>query len=75
MWSLKANGFRGSYGIVTAMFGATVVGALVLRTMLARMNKQLEEREAWGTQPDVAQQMNDEADEAQKMQMGFRYLL
>ncbi|KAM6525879.1 hypothetical protein FALCPG4_011411 [Fusarium falciforme] len=76
VWGLKDNGFRGSYGIVTAMFGATVVGALALRMMLARMNKQLEEQEeAWETQRDVAQQMRDEADEALRMQKGFRYLL
>ncbi|WAO90154.1 MFS domain-containing protein [Fusarium falciforme] len=76
VWGLKDNGFRGSYGIVTAMFGATVVGALALRMMLVRMNKQLEEQEeAWETQRDVAQQMRDEADEALRMQKGFRYLL
>ncbi|KAM5344869.1 hypothetical protein ACJ41O_010731 [Fusarium nematophilum] len=76
VWGLKDNGFRGSYGIVTAMFGATVVGALALRMMLARMNKRLEEQEeAWETQPDVAQQMRDDADEALRMQKGFRYLL
>lgn len=76
VWGLKDNGFRGSYGIVTAMFGATVVGALALRMMLVRMNKQLEEQEeAWETQRDVAQQIRDEADEALRMQKGFRYLL
>ncbi|RSL89257.1 hypothetical protein CDV31_015905 [Fusarium ambrosium] len=76
VWGLKDNAFRGSYGIVTAMFGATVVGALGLRIMLMRMNKQLKEQEeAWETQRGVAQQMRVEADEVLRMQKGFRYLL
>ncbi|RMJ00598.1 hypothetical protein CDV36_015849 [Fusarium kuroshium] len=76
VWGLKDNAFRGSYGIVTAMFGATVVGALALRIVLARMNKQLKEQEeAWETQRGVAQQMRVEADEVLRMQKGFRYLL
>ncbi|KAH6886844.1 major facilitator superfamily domain-containing protein [Thelonectria olida] len=78
VWNLEENGYRKSYGIVSAMFGATIVGALIFRMMLSRLNKQLEEQDqAWVTQPDadVAQQVMDKPDEALRMQKGFRYLV
>jgi hypothetical protein len=78
VWNLEENGYRKSYGIVSAMFGATIVGALIFRMMLSRLNKQLEEQDqAWVAQPDadVAQQVMDKPDEALRMQKGFRYLV
>ncbi|KAK0715084.1 major facilitator superfamily domain-containing protein [Lasiosphaeris hirsuta] len=58
VWNLKENGYRKSYGIVTAMYGITIVGCSIFRTMLVNMNKKLERGEsdaAWESQPDVAQ--------------------
>lgn len=80
VWDLKENGFRKSYGIVTAMFGVTILGCLAFRVILARLNKKLEAGErAWETAPDVAQHTADmehvETDEALRMTKGFRYLV
>ena len=79
VWSLKDNGFRQSYGIVTAMFGVTILGCLWFRHVLNGLNKKLEE--AWESQPEVATQAAsgvehlDSADEALRMTKGFRYLV
>ncbi|KAH8675575.1 major facilitator superfamily domain-containing protein [Xylariales sp. PMI_506] len=80
VWNLSDNGYRKSYGIVTAMFGVTILGCLLFRAQLMRLNKKLEMGEqAWETQPDVAQHTADmeqvETDEALKMVQGFRYLV
>jgi hypothetical protein len=76
VWNLEENGYRKSYGIVTAMFGTTILGAVAFRIMLSRLNKQLEEQDqAWVTQPDVGQQVMDNPDEALRMQKGFRYIV
>ncbi|KAF4968339.1 hypothetical protein FSARC_4285 [Fusarium sarcochroum] len=76
VWHLKENGYRKSYGIVTAMFGATIVGALVLRMMLAKLNKQLEQQERDDAQADATQKaIEGEQDEALRMRKGFRYLV
>ncbi|KAK4243472.1 general substrate transporter [Corynascus novoguineensis] len=45
VWDLEENGFRKSYGIVTAMFGVAVAGCLVFRMVLMRLNRKLEEEE------------------------------
>lgn len=42
VWDLPENGFRKSYGIVTAMFGVAIVGCLIFRIVLVRLNKQLD---------------------------------
>jgi predicted MFS family arabinose efflux permease len=76
VWSLPANGFRGSYAITLAMFGTTIVGCFVFRTMLNRLNKELETKEVAyngvGADEDLAVDPNDE-----KLQLakGFRYLV
>ena len=76
VWSLPAHGFRGSYAITLAMFGTTIVGCFVFRTMLNRLNKELELQEVAyngaGPDEDVAADPNDE-----KLQLakGFRYLV
>ncbi|EON96064.1 putative tartrate transporter protein [Phaeoacremonium minimum UCRPA7] len=80
VWDLKENGYRKSYGIVLSMFGITIVGCFAFRLILINLNKKIEAGErAWETRPDVAahtaevEQIN--ADEALKMQKGFRYLV
>ncbi|ORY66158.1 major facilitator superfamily domain-containing protein [Pseudomassariella vexata] len=80
VWDLDDNGYRKSYGIVTAMFGITIIGCFAFRVILSNLNKQIEEGErAWETQPDVAahtaQKEHVEHDEALKMMKGFRYLI
>jgi predicted MFS family arabinose efflux permease len=76
VWGLKEDGYRKSYGIVTAMFGCTIVGALVLRMMLSRLNKRLEELEREETQAYATEKAREaEADEALRVQKGFRYLV
>ena len=45
VWDLDENGYRKSYGIVTAMFGLTIIGCWVFRTMLIRLNKKLDDGE------------------------------
>lgn len=80
VWNLEANGFRKSYGIVTAMFGITVVGCWIFRMILVRLNKKIEEGErAWETDPEVAadtaRQEGIEVEEGTVLLRGFRYLV
>ncbi|KAI9368537.1 major facilitator superfamily domain-containing protein [Aspergillus egyptiacus] len=76
VWDLKENGYRKSYGIVTAMFGVTIVGAFIFRTVLSNLNKKLEEHQmALDAQPEQAAQIMEAADESLRMQKGFRYLV
>jgi len=71
VWDLSDNGYRKSYGIVTAMFGITIVGCLGFRMFLSSLNKKLEEAEH-----DANVQPNqDDADETLRMSKGFRYLV
>ncbi|KAK3896894.1 major facilitator superfamily domain-containing protein, partial [Staphylotrichum tortipilum] len=71
VWDLKADGYRRSYGIVTAMFGVTIVGCWVFRMVLVGMNKRLEEqeREAEGRGGEGGDGMTE------GMEKGFRYLV
>lgn len=70
VWDLSDNGYRKSYGIVTAMFGISIVGCLVFRMCLLSLNKNLEEAE---------NEANVQADEPNYdglvMSKGFRYLV
>lgn len=81
VWNLKENGYRKSYGIVTAMFGITIMGCLAFRAILSNLNRKIEEGErAWEAQPDVTahtaeMEHFDSPDEALRMQKGFRYLV
>ncbi|KAL1583532.1 hypothetical protein WHR41_07720 [Cladosporium halotolerans] len=70
VWFDEANAYRKSYGIVAAMFGATIIGSLGFKFMLTRLNKELALREA---EPEVEEQ--DSADEKLKLSKGFRYLV
>ncbi|KAL7418282.1 hypothetical protein Q5752_006738 [Cryptotrichosporon argae] len=81
VWGLKANGYRQSYGIVTAMFGVTIAGCWIFRMVLVRLNAKLEAGEtAWETKADVVDKTQrvehmETKDEALKMKQGFRYLI
>jgi hypothetical protein len=68
VWFDEANSYRASYGIVTAMFGATILGAFLFKIMLSRLNKELDQQEA---QPDAT----ETADERLAISKGFRYLV
>ncbi|KAK5658306.1 hypothetical protein OQA88_2281 [Cercophora sp. LCS_1] len=62
VWGLKENGFRKSYGIVTAMFGAAIVGCWIIRMMLSSLNKKLVQGEipgAWKQHADVVAQTSE----------------
>jgi len=83
VWGMKENGFRKSYGIVTAMFGITIVGCWIVRMMLVSLNKKLERGElaaAWEVHSDVAArtaEIEGRAAEATGVAVkpGFRYLI
>lgn len=81
VWNLKDNGYRKSYGIVTAMFGITIAGCWAFRLILNNLNRKLEAGErAWETQPDVTahtaeMEHMDSPDEALRLQKGYRYLV
>ncbi|KAF2680311.1 MFS general substrate transporter [Lentithecium fluviatile CBS 122367] len=80
VWNMKENGYRKSYGIVTAMFGVTILGCWIFKVILDRLNKKIEEGEqAWVTSGDVAERTaQDEGitvEEGTKLQRGFRYLV
>lgn len=81
VWDLSANGYRKSYGIVTAMFGITIVGCWAFRLTLTNLNKKLERGELvdWEVREDVADQTAQvegaTVDETLNMRKGFRYLV
>jgi MFS family permease len=80
VWNLPANGYRSSYGIVTAMFGITIAGCYAFKLVLQGLNKKIEEGEAaWTVQDDVAVQTavteGVSVEEGIKLQRGFRYLV
>jgi hypothetical protein len=68
VWFDEVNAYRASYGIVAAMFGATILGAFLFRLMLSRLNKELDQQEA---QPEAV----ETDDEKLQMSKGFRYLV
>ncbi|EFX06223.1 tartrate transporter [Grosmannia clavigera kw1407] len=69
VWNLRDDGYRKSYGIVTAMFGVTICGCIVFRSILARQNRELERQE----------QLDSSADPrlvtGETVSKGFRFLL
>lgn len=80
VWNMKEDGYRKSYGIVTAMFGVTIVGCYIFKVILQRLNKQIEEGEAaWVTSGDVAEETAKtegvSVEEGTRMVRGFRYLV
>lgn len=80
VWNLPENGYRKSYGIVTSMFGVTIVGCFIFKVILTRLNKKIEEGEsAWEVQTDIAERTAETegvtVEEGTKLQRGFRYLV
>ncbi|KAF2708928.1 MFS general substrate transporter [Pleomassaria siparia CBS 279.74] len=80
VWNLPANGYRSSYGIVTAMFGITIAGCFAFKLVLTNLNKKIEEGEAaWDVNVDVVEQTarteGVSVEEGIKLQRGFRYLV
>jgi predicted MFS family arabinose efflux permease len=77
VWNLKENGYRKSYGIVTSMFGITIVGCFVFRMILATLNKKLEVEETeWNAQPEAASRAaHANVDTGFEVRKGFRYLV
>jgi len=69
VWNMKDNGFRKSYGVVTAMFGVTIAGCFVFKVILERLNKRIEEEENTAVEDSV------QVEEGTKLQRGFRYLV
>ncbi|KAL4866893.1 hypothetical protein BDV12DRAFT_172237 [Aspergillus spectabilis] len=75
VWDLDDNGYRKSYGIVTAMFGVTIVGCLGFRFVLRGLNKRLEEVETSEVSGNANVQGDEvDADESLRMVKGFRYI-
>lgn len=68
---MEAHDYRNSYGVVTAMFGVTILGCFGFKLMLNKLNKDLELQEA----SMDAQEAVDPADEKRQMTKGFRYLV
>ncbi|KAH7136039.1 major facilitator superfamily domain-containing protein [Dendryphion nanum] len=80
VWNLSDNGFRKSYGIVTAMFGVTIVGCYIFRCILVNLNKKIEAGEAaWEVNGDVKEQTarteGVSVEEGIELWRGFRYLV
>ncbi|KAK4234625.1 general substrate transporter [Achaetomium macrosporum] len=72
VWNLSENGYRKSYGIVTAMFGVTILGCLAFKLVLVRANRKLAEEEGAG---DGAQPAAGNAIDPETQNKGFRYLV
>lgn len=80
VWNMSDNGYRKSYGVVTAMFAVTILGCFIFAMILRNLNKKIEEGEAaWAVGSDVAEQTANlegiSVEEGTKLQRGFRYLV
>ncbi|ORY28124.1 putative tartrate transporter [Naematelia encephala] len=83
VWGLTDNGYRKSYGIVTAMFGITMVGCWLFRRILINLNKELDAgAKAWESHKDVERKTQlvqhleaDNGEHAMNIKQGFRYLV
>ena len=80
VWNMKDNGYRKSYGVVTAMAVATIIGCYLFRMILINLNKKLEAGEAgWETNKTAAQKteavQHIEGDVSLDVKKGFRYLI
>lgn len=74
VWNLSANGYRKSYGIVTAMFGITIVGCLLFRMVLTRVNRKLDEDEGVIVEGGAQATAGNERD-PETLNKSFRYLV
>ncbi|KAH5239483.1 hypothetical protein HBI71_224800 [Parastagonospora nodorum] len=80
VWNMTDNGYRNSYGVVTAMFGVTIAGCFIFRVVLVRLNKRLDDgTDAWVVRNDIAEQTarveGITAEEAKGGMKDFRYLV
>jgi MFS family permease len=80
VWNMTSNGYRNSYGVVTAMFGMTILGCFIFRMILIRANKRLDDgTDAWVVHGDVAEQTarteGVSVEEGARMMKDFRYLV
>lgn len=80
VWSMKNHGYRNSYGVVTAMFGVTIIGCFIFKLILVRLNKRLDDgTDAWVVRGDVAEQTarteGVNVEEGRMMMKDFRYLV
>lgn len=75
VWDLSDNGYRKSYGIVTAMFGITIVGFWAFRMILVNLNSQLSEAETSSNDEDQDGDFIVSTNESLCMRKGFRYLV
>lgn len=75
VWDLSDNGYRKSYGIVTAMFGITIVGFWAFRMILVNLNNKLAEAETSSNEDDQGGDFIVSNDESLCMRKGFRYLV
>lgn len=71
VWNMSENGFRKSYGVVTAMFGVAIVGIYLFRMILVSNNKKLEESER-NAGDDAS---GTEIEKGVVLPPGFRYLV
>ncbi|KAK4119564.1 MFS general substrate transporter [Parathielavia appendiculata] len=75
VWNLTEDGFRKSYGIVTAMFGVTILGCAVFKMVLVRMNRLLAEEEERGAAGGGSEKGVETAPGPETLSKGFRYLV
>lgn len=71
VWSMSDNGFRKSYGVVTAMFGVTILGIYLFRMILVGNNRKIEEFERSGQDEGKGV----EVEPGVVLPAGFRYLV
>ncbi|KAL4907262.1 hypothetical protein BDW74DRAFT_122383 [Aspergillus multicolor] len=75
VWDLEENGYRKSYGIVTAMFGVAIVGCAIFKVVLERLNRRLAEAEVAEEARGAGAVPEEDVDECLRMHKGFRYLV
>ncbi|KAF1919228.1 tartrate transporter [Ampelomyces quisqualis] len=80
VWNMTENGYRNSYGVVTAMFVVTIGGCTVFRFILIRLNKRLDEGlDTWEVQGDIAEQTarteGVSVEQGARMMKDYRYLV
>jgi hypothetical protein len=77
---MPENGYRKSYGVVTAAFAVTILGCYIFRVILVNLNKKIDAGEAaWETRRDVAEHTAQvegvTVEEGRHLNKGYRYLV
>lgn len=77
VWALKENGYRKSYGIVTAMFGVAIFGCFLFKMILVQENKKLDAMEAEAGRGEAQEDKTgrEHLESSTKPPRGFRYLV